>query len=345
MMLRIIGLSRNTAALIVVFLFIIVFIVLSTRAWAPLLSFRPDGNGSLKRSDHERETTIVIGYFPLPKAKHDHSEYLAWLQNLLSFCQSPMILFTTTDLLPVLNHLRRNGSLPSFFIVDYQSPLQMPPIKTLVSTFQRQHQIDPERAYHSVELYAVWCAKSFMLNRSAELNPFRTKYFLYVDAGAFRSSSYRFEEWPDHSIIRRSLENGRLLLGMIAPLPRQFCPLNYTMKEGPISMDLIEGTFMAGSIVAVHWWTSVFYETIEEYRSKNLFIGKDQSIMNSIALVHADRLNMLLPFRVACSDVWFAFGPLLAGKSEREKLSYSVACQKQNASEIIIPFETICRDR
>jgi hypothetical protein len=340
-----IGRSRSTVSLLVVFLFIIIFIAFSTRAWTPSLSSRPDGIVSLKRSLHERETTIVVGYFPLSKAKHSQSEYLAWLKNLLSFCQSPMIVFTTTELRPVLYQLRRNGSLPSFFIVDYQSPLQMPPIKPLVSTFERQYQTDPERTYHSVELYAVWCAKSFMLNRSAALNPFRTEYFLYVDAGAFRSSNYRFRKWPDSDTIHTILSNNKFLLGMIAPLPHKLCPLNYTMKEGPIKMDLIEGTFMAGSSAAVRWWTSVFYKTIDEYRSRNIFIGKDQSIMNAIALVHADRLNMLLPFRAVCSDVWFAFGALLAKEKERETLSYSVACQNQNASEIIIPFETVCRDR
>ena len=37
--------------------------------------------------------------------------------------------------------------------------------------------------------------------------------------------------------------------------------------------------------------------------------------------VHVNRLNMLLPFRAACSDVWFAFGSLLDEKCEREKIS------------------------
>ena len=293
----------------------------------------------------EHEISIVTGYFPLRKAKHSQSEYLSWLQNLLSFCSCPMIIFSSAEFHPILHRLRRNGSLPSFFIVDYQSPLEMPPIQSLRFTFERQHRIDPEGVYHSVELYAVWCAKSFMLNRSAELNPFNSKFFLYVDAGAFRSSNYRFENWPDREIIRPILAEQRLLLGLIAPLPRRFCPLNYSMNEGPIRMDLIEGTFMAGSIDAVRWWTAVFYATIHDYLSRDFFIGKDQSIMNAIALVHAARLQILLPFRIACGNVWFAFGPLLAARREREKLSYSLACQEQNTSQLVIPFETVCQDR
>lgn len=286
--------------------------------------------------------TVVTGYFPLPRAKHSAKNYMGWLENLLSFCSSPMIIFTSVEFYPQLYRLRRNGSLPTYFIVNYSSPLEMPPIRPLVSTFEKQHSTDPERAYHSVELYAVWCAKSFMLNRSTELNPFRTQFFLYADAGAFRTVQYRFQTWPDSSLLRLILSNDRFLLGMIAPLPRRFCQTKYQLSDGPFRMDLIEGTFMAGSLNSIHWWADVFYQTIDEYRMKNFFIGKDQSVMNAIALAHADRLNMLLPFRTSCGNVWFAFGPLFADKREREKLSFSYHCQQQNVSTIVIPFESIC---
>ena len=310
-----------------------------------LLVLWPSSPLRLRTPQVEHELTIVTAYFPLRKAKHSSSEYLSWLENLLSFCSSPLIIFTSVEFHPILHRLRRNGSLPSFFILDYQSPLEMPPIQPLRSTFERQHRLDPEGVYHSVELYAVWCAKSFMLNRSAELNPFRSKFFLYVDAGAFRSSNYRLEHWPSPDIILPILVDQRVLLGLINPLPRRLCPLNYSMSEGPMKMDLLEGTFMAGSIDAVRWWTSVFYATIVDYLSRDFFIGKDQSIINAIALVHAARLKILLSFRVDCGDVWFAFGPLLAERKEREKLSFSLACQEQKTSHLVIPFETVCQDQ
>jgi hypothetical protein len=289
-------------------------------------------------------TTIVTAYFPLRKSKHPETDYLLWLENLLGYCKTPMIIFTSIEYQPILYRLRQNGSLPSYFIVNYSTPLQMPPIQPLLSTFQQQHQIDPERGYHSIELYAVWCAKSFMINRSAELNPFGTKYFLYVDAGAFRTHNYRFQWWPNNQIMESIFTNDRLLLGMIAPLPRRFCPLKYRVTDGPITMDLIEGGVIGGSPCAIHWWTSVYYETINTYRLNNFFIGKDQYIMNAIALAHADRLNMMLSFRVSCGAAWFAFGPVLANKHEKQTLSYSLSCQQQNVSAVIISFETICDD-
>ena len=294
--------------------------------------------------DDRNETTIVIVYFPLAKAKHTQSMYLLWLENLLSFCQSPMVIFTSPEYRPTLHRLRRNGSLPSFFIVDYNSPLRMPPIQSLVSTFKRQHPSDPERAAHSIELYAVWCAKAFVLNRSVELNPFDTEYFLYVDAGAFRSSKFRFQQWPHAPAIHSVLKDQRLLLGMIAPLPRRYCPLHYTVADGPIRTNLIQAGFIGGSADAIHWWTSVFYETIDQYRAKDLFIGKEEWVMNALVLTHAARINMMLAFRTPCKTTWFAFEVLLASKEERRKLEYPQACQELDLPGVIIPFDVVCDD-
>ena len=329
-------------------LVVVVLIVLISVNNVRNISFPPSSsyvNYSSTTQNDQNGTTIVIAYFPLKKSKYNMTQYSLWLENLLGFCQSPMVIFTSIEYQPILHRLRRNGSLLSHFIVDYRSPLQMPPIKEILSTFERQHRVDPERAYHSVELYAVWCAKSYMLDLSAKLNPFGTANFLYVDAGAFRSSGYRFRAWPHEPTVRTILANDRFVLGMIAPLPRRFCPLSYKMNKGPIRMDLIEGTFMGGSARAINWWTSVFYKTINAYRKKNFFVSKDQDVMNAVALVHAHRINMLLSFRASCGDTWFAFGPLLAERSETKQLSYSSSCQEQNLSEIIIPFIAICKDR
>ncbi|CAF1037863.1 unnamed protein product [Adineta steineri] len=298
----------------------------------------------LLKSNEKCTTTVVIVYFPLRKSKHSKAEYQSWIENLLGFCQSPIIIYTSIEHQLILQQLRRNSSLRTHFIVEYNSPFQIPPIKKLVPIFEQQYSNDPERAYHSIELYAVWCAKPFILNRSVELNPFRTKYFLYIDAGAFRSSNYRFQSWPYEPSIHSILANNRLLLSMISPLPRQFCPPSYTIDKGLIRYDLIQAGLMGGTADAIHWWTSVFYETIDIYISKNFFIGKEQNLMNAIALIYPHRINMMLSFRTSCGNKWFAFGPLLANQVDKQRLAFSMTCQHQNLSEVIIPFENICND-
>jgi hypothetical protein len=45
------------------------------------------------------------------------------------------------------------------------------------------------------------------------------------------------------------------------------------------------------------------------------FVGKDQEIMNSIALLHLDKVFML-DTRGSCGDPWFFFQPFLSSKEE-----------------------------
>ncbi|CAF1458374.1 unnamed protein product [Adineta steineri] len=148
---------------------------------------------SLSKSNEQYTTTVVIVYFPLSKSKYSKAKYQSWVENLLGFCQLSIIIYTSIEYQPILQQLHRNNSLISHFIVEYNSPFQIPPVKKLIPIFEQQYPSDPERAYHSIGLYAVWCAKPFILNRSVEVNPFRTKYFVYIDAGPFRSSNYRFQ--------------------------------------------------------------------------------------------------------------------------------------------------------
>ncbi|CAF1486070.1 unnamed protein product [Adineta steineri] len=146
---------------------------------------------SLSKSNEQYTTTVVIVYFPLSKSKQSKVKYQSWIENLLGFCQLSIIIYTSIEYPPILPQLPRNKSLMTHFIMEYNSSFQIPSVKKLIPIFEQQYPSDPERAYHSIGLYAVWCAKPFILNRSVELNPFRTKYFVYIDAGAFRSSNYR----------------------------------------------------------------------------------------------------------------------------------------------------------
>lgn len=64
---------------------------------------------------------------------------------------------------------------------------ELPPAAPLERVFHTwQHNMDPERNWHSPELYAIWTAKSWMLSEAAKSNTFRSKRFFWIDIGAFR---------------------------------------------------------------------------------------------------------------------------------------------------------------
>ena len=200
-------------------------------------------------------TTIVTAFFPFAKTKHTQDDYDQWLMNLLAYDNNPMVIFTCEKQFPLLLKLRNNRTnkmLSTVFILNFSSPFEMPPIKNLEGVFKRQLDNDPEKSLHSIDLYAVWCAKTFMLNLTSSLNPFRTDYFLWIDAGSFRDDKYRFTKWPDpEKMATIFYNNNRLLLSLINPLRKNSCRLDDNRKITIPRYDLVEGGIIGGSTSSI----------------------------------------------------------------------------------------------
>jgi hypothetical protein len=212
--------------------------------------------------------------------------------------------------------------------------------------------MDGEEQIHSLDLYAIWNAKAWMLEYVALQNPFKTAYFLCVDTGAFRSTKYRFGSWQNHrKAVQIFQKDGpqKLLLDLINRLPQKVCAKPRTgstqnnLEHGPISQDLVEGTVFGGSSESIRWWSKLYYTTINLYISRKLFVGKDQSTMNSLAFAHPDRIHVILAFKLQCGDTWFAFGPLFADHGVVSN-AFGDACQSKNLSSIIVPLTNVCSD-
>jgi hypothetical protein len=119
-------------------------------------------------------------------------------------------------------------------------------------------------------------------------NPFKSKFFVYTDAGSWRlSQTYKINEWPDVAFINKKLMpvlHDRVLLGQVRSMlynPGQ-------KKLNPDSDDLIQGTFFAGTRSAMSEYYSRFFRIHDERKNKGLFMGKDQSIMNRLAFRFED---------------------------------------------------------
>ena len=238
----------------------------------------------------------------------------------------------------------------TIIIIDYDTPWEIPPIRNITSVLKSQLNIDPEKNIHSPDLYAVWNAKTWMLQHVAAQNPFQTKYFLWVDAGAFRSKNYRFGSWPKNERARDIFErNGqdKLLLGLMRRFSDVMCAklrnisTPYSVQDGPLRRDLIQGTMFGGSRESIRWWSDLYYKTVGLYISKNWFVGKDQDTMNSLVLAYPDRINVFLTFKVNCGDPWFAFGPLFSDQSLVRKI-FGDKCQLENLSSIVVSPRESC---
>ncbi|CAF1100434.1 unnamed protein product [Didymodactylos carnosus] len=219
----------------------------------------------------------------------------------------------------------------------------MPPIQRLAYVFEDQYRNDPEKSFHTTALYAMWAAKSFMLNYTANWNPFESDYFLWIDGGSFRESTYRFTKWPDAQRIKTifARDPDRLLLSLVHPLKKRFCSFNYSLEDGPVKFDLFEGGIIAGSFQTIIWWTKVYFNTIDLFVDKSYFVGKDQHIMNAIALAHSTRILVILSFRLKCGNEWFVYGPLLADQNEKKSL-FRLDCHSEGLMNVIQKLDKIC---
>lgn len=163
----------------------------------------------------------------------------------------------------------------------------------------KQPLLDPERIIHSPELYAVWNIKHYLIEKISNLNPFKSKFFIYSDSGAWRRSV--FSDWPDENFVRNLAIklNDRMLYGQVGFKNR--IKLN-------TSANLIQGTFFAGSQKAIKLASGTFYELHDKWLEHGKFVGKDQSILNEMVFIRAeDSVARLRTIRLNCSKIYNAW--------------------------------------
>lgn len=49
------------------------------------------------------------------------------------------------------------------------------------------------------------------------------------------------------------------------------------------------GSFFGGTLAAVEWYARTYYSYFDHWRSAGYFVGKDQTVINGIMLMHPDR--------------------------------------------------------
>jgi hypothetical protein len=153
-----------------------------------------------------------------------------------------MVIFTSKQISRFVESLRNARSstvcklnqscFPTMIITDSNTPWEIPPIKQIKDALISQLNMDPQKGIHSSDLYTVWNAKAWMLEYAALQNPFKTACFLWVDAGAFRHTFYRFGSWSNQAKVGQIFqEDGqqKLLLGLIVLCNYTFV---YSKKTG-----------------------------------------------------------------------------------------------------------------
>ncbi|KAI0057286.1 hypothetical protein BV25DRAFT_1812562 [Artomyces pyxidatus] len=233
---------------------------------------------------------LVSAFFPLSKSKHPMSDYEAWFRRFLQPITSDLYFFCPPDVAPLIRALR--GDLPLTLNTSFTSPFDIPPLKGLDAQYVAMHEQDPEKAYHSPELYAVWNGKPYFLVegvKNAESLGKTYDYAFWSDAGSMRDNN-RYRDWPGGRRVGQVFAEGARLTGsekedlIFFPIwngpPERFSGWKEDM--GPIDETVSEGSFFGGALKAITRYHDLYYEYHDRYLAQGIFVGKDQTLINAL---------------------------------------------------------------
>jgi hypothetical protein len=246
------------------------------------------------------KTTIVTAYFQLKQAKASHNTYQKWMSNMLSI-NNPMVIFCDSKSNQIIESLRpanTNTVIIETSFADFYT-------FTYSRSFAEHYKLDHEQHVgHNMLLYMIWSEKSHFLKRAIDMNPFCSDYFLWVDIGCFRTPNIKYIHWPNPTKVA-TLDNTKVLMLLVEPftVSELACNSLETLPSFQYS-NRIGGTIFGGYKEALLNWHTKYYEMLEYFISVNKFIGKDQSIMNSVYLLNRDMIQ-LVNWVPGCPDKWF----------------------------------------
>lgn len=245
--------------------------------------------------------TIVTGYFQLEKSKASHEVYKGWMQNMLAI-KNPMVIFCDEYNIEFIKELRKENIENTKIILtrfeDFYS-------HRYINNFIQHQQYDSEVSRgHNAYLYMIWAEKSNFLKRAIELNPFSTEYFLWVDIGCFRKPNTEFLNWPSSKRISEIPHDKVLLLSVYPFSEVELSIKNIDELPSFQFTNRIGAPIFGGGKNILLEWHKKYYEMVENFIINGRFIGKDQSIMNSVYLLNQDICD-LVTWKQPCNDIWF----------------------------------------
>lgn len=246
-------------------------------------------------------TTIVTSYFKLKQSKATHETYQQWMQNML-VNNNPMVIFCDAESQSMIADFRRGYADKTRIIVtDFKDFYSYRYAKYFLEHYKMDRE---QRVGHNIFLYMVWSEKSNFLKRAIDMDPFRSDYFIWVDIGCFRVPNTRYLQWPNPEKIN-GLDKTKVLLLSVVPFTSEELGCR-TLEQLPSFQFLnrIGAPILGGGKNALLEWHRKYYEMLEYFITIHRFIGKDQSIMNSVYLLNREMCH-LVNWVPGCPNEWF----------------------------------------
>lgn len=223
--------------------------------------------------------TIVTSYFRVPSKKSDKT-YQKYISNFFRV-KACVVAFTDDTtifdkyLSPGLRVEKVNLKETAHKVFGWKD-----------NFWYDQWTTDVERIIHrGYQLYWIWALKTHFVERAAEINPYMSEYYMWLDAGMFRNSRYHDVDitrlYPPAPFDVKSVYYGQ---------PEPFEADDLIVDEhGKCMTDFRFKDRLAGGLFLLHRsfarpWNQRYLSMMQEYKRRDWFVGKDQNLLATMCI-------------------------------------------------------------
>lgn len=252
-------------------------------------------------------TTTIVSCFYLIKSKFPPNKYLEWIQNFfyvdfhcVIFCDNESKNFITESIPETKNST--NIIFKILNISDFE-----------ISRYDWENdlKIDPEikkGVNHSIELYKIWGEKIFFLEKAILSNEFNSSYFLWIDIGSFRCDKLILNEIKANKFPQsHNFRDGKMSMFKISNF-KESEQQNVNIIDKRFIKRNVYGGLFGGDKTAIQLFKKKYTQLLEEFKTKKIFAGKDQSVYNFLVLQNPELIHTIDAHKVNKKyDPWFCF--------------------------------------
>ena len=223
-------------------------------------------------------TTIVTAYFSV-RSKFAKEEYVKWMSNSLSV-QDAMVIFTAPEMVEMMQSLRSHAINRTVIIPFNLTQVELAQ-KYDDQFWEQQLAKDPEKRIHrSYELFWIWLSKSFFVKAAIDQDFYKSDIYMWSDIGCYRHSGYNGKK----AIVHTSLIPKDRILQMAhqEPKPPPYIWWNDKYSQGAYFYH--SGSQMIGYKTTWLQLHREFLTTLEGFVQRGMFVGEDQTVLESTCL-------------------------------------------------------------
>lgn len=240
---------------------------------------------------------IFVTSFYIGKSKHSIDEYKVWINSFSNIVKNNLFIFCNKEGYKLLSPNIKK------FVKVINDVFNLEKIEYYEEKYKEMWKIDPESKIHDYRLYGIWNGKISMLKYVCE--HVNSKLYIWIDIGSNRENK-TYTIFPSLNRIKY-LQNITYDSSMFFFLLYNFQRINKN-KFVLLNSNYIEGTSFGGSKSGIIKYFKVYFSLHDRFYNKSYFVGKDQTLYNTIAYYNLSKVVLLKYTSNSCNNnIWFRF--------------------------------------